>query len=74
LGIGGGISLGGATLRAFRRLGILEAFLEQGAASDGVEVCIPDGEAAAAEWVTMTTSSRNSRKILSQASVRACST
>jgi len=41
---GAGISLGGATLRAFRTLGILEAFLEQGAASDGVDVCIPTGE------------------------------
>jgi 2-polyprenyl-6-methoxyphenol hydroxylase-like FAD-dependent oxidoreductase len=41
---GAGISLGGATLRAFRRLGILDAFLEQGAASDGVEICIPTGE------------------------------
>jgi 2-polyprenyl-6-methoxyphenol hydroxylase-like FAD-dependent oxidoreductase len=44
---GAGISLGGATLRAFRRLGILEAFLEQGAASDGVEVCIPTGQKVA---------------------------
>jgi 2-polyprenyl-6-methoxyphenol hydroxylase-like FAD-dependent oxidoreductase len=44
---GAGISLGGATLRAFRRLGILEAFLEHGAASDGVEVCIPTGQKVA---------------------------
>jgi 2-polyprenyl-6-methoxyphenol hydroxylase-like FAD-dependent oxidoreductase len=44
---GAGISLGGATLRAFRRLGILDAFLEQGAASDGVEVCIPTGQKVA---------------------------
>jgi 2-polyprenyl-6-methoxyphenol hydroxylase-like FAD-dependent oxidoreductase len=44
---GAGISLGGATLRAFRGLGILEAFLEQGAASDGVDVCIPTGQKVA---------------------------
>jgi 2-polyprenyl-6-methoxyphenol hydroxylase-like FAD-dependent oxidoreductase len=40
---GAGISLGGATLRAFRRLGVLDAFLAQGAASDGVEIYIPTG-------------------------------
>jgi 2-polyprenyl-6-methoxyphenol hydroxylase-like FAD-dependent oxidoreductase len=44
---GAGISLGGATLRAFRHLGILEAYLEQGAASDGVEVFIPTGQKVA---------------------------
>jgi 2-polyprenyl-6-methoxyphenol hydroxylase-like FAD-dependent oxidoreductase len=41
---GAGISLGGATLRAFRTLGILEAFLQHGAASDGVDVCLPHGQ------------------------------
>jgi 2-polyprenyl-6-methoxyphenol hydroxylase-like FAD-dependent oxidoreductase len=40
---GAGISLGGATLRAFQRLGVLDAFLAQGAASDGVEIHIPTG-------------------------------
>jgi 2-polyprenyl-6-methoxyphenol hydroxylase-like FAD-dependent oxidoreductase len=40
---GAGISLGGATLRAFRTLGILEAFLQQGNASDGVLLCAPHG-------------------------------
>ena len=40
---GAGISLGGATLRAFRTLGILEAFLQQGSASDGVHLCAPHG-------------------------------
>lgn len=40
---GAGISLGGATLRAFRRLGILDTFLAQGAASDGVEIFTPTG-------------------------------
>jgi 2-polyprenyl-6-methoxyphenol hydroxylase-like FAD-dependent oxidoreductase len=40
---GAGISLGGATLRAFRTLGILDAFLARGAASDGVEIHIPSG-------------------------------
>jgi len=40
---GAGISLGGATLRAFRTLGILEAFLAQGSATDGVDLCLPHG-------------------------------
>ena len=40
---GAGISLGGATLRAFRQLGILDAFLEQGSAADGVSLCLPHG-------------------------------
>lgn len=40
---GAGISLGGATLRAFRALGVLDAFLAQGAASDGVRICAPHG-------------------------------
>ena len=41
---GAGISLGGATLRAFRQLGILDAFLQQGAASDGVHLRLPHGQ------------------------------
>jgi 2-polyprenyl-6-methoxyphenol hydroxylase-like FAD-dependent oxidoreductase len=40
---GAGISLGGATLRAFRQLGVLDAFLREGAASDGVRLCLPHG-------------------------------
>ncbi len=40
---GAGISLGGATLRAFRTLGILDAFLQQGSATDGVHICLPHG-------------------------------
>lgn len=44
---GAGISLGGATLRAFRRLGILGAFLEQGHAADGVHVHLPSGQRVA---------------------------
>ena len=40
---GAGISLGGATLRAFRTLGILDAFLQQGSATDGVHLCAPHG-------------------------------
>ena len=40
---GAGISLGGATLRAFRQLGILDAFLAQGYAADGVHLCLPHG-------------------------------
>jgi 2-polyprenyl-6-methoxyphenol hydroxylase-like FAD-dependent oxidoreductase len=35
---GAGISLGGATLRAFKTLGILDEFLSRGAATDGVNV------------------------------------
>jgi len=40
---GAGISLGGATLRAFRTLGILDTFLAQGHAADGVKLCLPHG-------------------------------
>jgi len=40
---GAGISLGGATLRAFRQLGVLDEFLKQGAASDGVHLRLPHG-------------------------------
>lgn len=40
---GAGISLGGATLRALRRLGVLDAFLEHGSAADGVQLCLPHG-------------------------------
>ena len=38
---GAGISLGGATLRAFKTLGILDRFLEDGAAADGVDLMLP---------------------------------
>jgi 2-polyprenyl-6-methoxyphenol hydroxylase-like FAD-dependent oxidoreductase len=41
---GAGISLHGATLRAFRQLGILDAFLAHGAATDGVDLCAPTGQ------------------------------
>lgn len=44
---GAGISLGGATLRAFRTLGILDAFLQQGFAGDGVDIHIPTGQKVA---------------------------
>jgi 2-polyprenyl-6-methoxyphenol hydroxylase-like FAD-dependent oxidoreductase len=40
---GAGISLGGATLRAFRQLGILDSFLREGSAVDGLQACLPDG-------------------------------
>lgn len=40
---GAGISIGGATLRAFATLGVLDAFMEIGGTSDGVDVCTPDG-------------------------------
>lgn len=41
---GAGISLGGATLRAFRTLGILGEFLKHGHAADGVDVHLPTGQ------------------------------
>lgn len=40
---GAGISLGGATLRAFRQLGILDAFLREGNAADGLQTFLADG-------------------------------
>jgi 2-polyprenyl-6-methoxyphenol hydroxylase-like FAD-dependent oxidoreductase len=40
---GAGISLGGATLRALRRLGVLDAFLAHGAATDNVDIFVPTG-------------------------------
>lgn len=40
---GAGISLGGATLRAFRTLGVLDTFLTQGFAADGVDLFTPTG-------------------------------
>lgn len=40
---GAGISLGGATLRAFRQLGVLEAFLREGSGADGVKLFAPHG-------------------------------
>jgi len=44
---GAGISLGGATLRAFKTLGILPQFLERGAADDGVDIFLPHGQQVA---------------------------
>lgn len=41
---GAGISLGGATLRAFRTLGILDEFLKHGNASDGADIHLPNGQ------------------------------
>ena len=40
---GAGISLGSATLRAFKTLGILDEFLRQGYASDGVQLFTANG-------------------------------
>jgi len=37
-----GISIGGATLRAFKTLGILDEFLQVGFACDGVDIFTPD--------------------------------
>ena len=44
---GAGISLGGATLRAFRTLGVLDQFLQHGFAADGVDIHIPTGQKVA---------------------------
>jgi len=41
---GAGISLGGATLRAFRTLGILEEFLRLGSGTDGLDLYTPAGQ------------------------------
>jgi 2-polyprenyl-6-methoxyphenol hydroxylase-like FAD-dependent oxidoreductase len=40
---GAGISLGGATLRALRQLGVLDDFLREGNAADGLLALLPDG-------------------------------
>lgn len=40
---GAGISLGGATFRALRQLGVMDQFLEHGAAADGVDLFLADG-------------------------------
>jgi 2-polyprenyl-6-methoxyphenol hydroxylase-like FAD-dependent oxidoreductase len=40
---GAGISLGGATLRVMRTLGILDDFMSQGFAGDGLMLLAPDG-------------------------------
>jgi len=44
---GAGISMGGASMRALRRLGVIDAFLAEGAGSDGVEIFIPTGQKVA---------------------------
>ena len=41
---GAGLSLGGATLRAFQALGILDEFLRHGFAGRGTQLCTPAGE------------------------------
>ncbi|NHN39143.1 FAD-dependent oxidoreductase [Pseudomaricurvus alcaniphilus] len=40
---GAGISIGGATLRAFDTLGILDEFLQHGSGHDGLDVFAPNG-------------------------------
>jgi 2-polyprenyl-6-methoxyphenol hydroxylase-like FAD-dependent oxidoreductase len=40
---GAGITVGGAALRTFRALGILDAFLERGSAADGLHIRLPHG-------------------------------
>ncbi|MCS0627882.1 FAD-dependent oxidoreductase [Telluria mixta] len=44
---GAGISMGGASMRALSQLGVIDAFLDEGAASDGVEIFIPTGQKVA---------------------------
>jgi 2-polyprenyl-6-methoxyphenol hydroxylase-like FAD-dependent oxidoreductase len=44
---GAGISMGGASMRVLRQLGVIDAFLLEGAASDGVEIFIPTGQKVA---------------------------
>jgi 2-polyprenyl-6-methoxyphenol hydroxylase-like FAD-dependent oxidoreductase len=44
---GAGISLGGATMRALVQLGVIDAYLAEGAASDGVAIHIPTGQKVA---------------------------
>lgn len=45
---GAGISIGGATLRALKHLGVLDRFLEEGFAGDGTELRTPDDRVIAA--------------------------
>ena len=40
---GAGISLGGATIRAFKTLGIAEEFIRLGSGTDGISLCAPPG-------------------------------
>ena len=40
---GAGISLGGATIRAFKTLGIADEFVRQGYGSDGIDLCSANG-------------------------------
>ncbi len=44
---GAGISLGGATLRAFCTLGIIDQFLQHGSGTDGLDICTPMGQVVA---------------------------
>jgi 2-polyprenyl-6-methoxyphenol hydroxylase-like FAD-dependent oxidoreductase len=44
---GAGISMGGASMRALRHLGVIDAFLAEGDGSDGVEIFIPTGQKVA---------------------------
>ena len=44
---GAGISLGGATIRAFKTLGIADEFMRQGYGSDGIDLCLATGESLA---------------------------
>lgn len=41
---GAGISVGGATLRAFQTLGVLDDFLEQGSVQEALEIMAPTGQ------------------------------
>ncbi|WP_077035459.1 FAD-dependent oxidoreductase [Pelomonas sp. KK5] len=40
---GAGISIGGAALRAFKQIGVMDAFLREGFCGDGVDLFLPHG-------------------------------
>ena len=40
---GAGISISGATLRAFKQIGVIDEIMAQGACTDGMNICLADG-------------------------------
>ncbi len=41
---GAGISIGGATMRAFKQLGIMGEYMKHGSSHGGVDICTPNGQ------------------------------
>lgn len=41
---GAGISIGGATMRAFNQLGIMDEYMKQGSSHGGIDICTPTGQ------------------------------